>query len=420
MAALRSAWRRWVLLVVPATLLLGCGNESAPGESDSASSDAPSRESIRVARQGGQTGMEGSCLPVPAPAPFSAADVRELIEGMRATTLAYRPDQRSIRAASGDAVGVPMIVAVELQGEPKVLDPDQGEGCNLRIQQDVVVTLSFDEPPLDVVIETTAYAFGGDFAIIQPTLGGDVAEALGMSGAGVTLSLSFNKNGMEGTIDAHDGCGEAVFPASAHCSDWTRIEVELDRERDGFSPRDALAEFGELGAVPLRWSDGDQTTLSVALTEPPAWACSGEWVETFRPERLEMPISVRMVTADGRLDAELPAELTVEVSTQLSAQAATSGSDGSLVPGEIESFGVSASYFGNSSDEGDLGLKVNLWKRPEGTSAEGFVHGLERRQIELRPPLDATVDSASCLMLTAGGGPDWTEQATVPADPAPD
>jgi hypothetical protein len=386
--------------------LAACGSESDVSASGAASSE---RQTIRVARTNGQTGMEGSCQPVPEPRPFSADDVRALIEGTRTTTLAYRVERRLPGSSIDDAVGLPMTVEVELRGEPR-MDPEVFERCNVRIDQDVEVTLSLDEPALDVVIETTASAFSSTFATAQLQVGGNVSAALGLPPGDVTtFTLAFDESGMKGTFEQVDACGRAVFPASVRCPDWSLVEVDLDSERDGFRAR-LLSALEELGDVPLEWGDGTQTTLAVSLAEAPEWACSGDWVETFCPERLAMPLSIRVVTADGRLDAELPAQLSVQVATEASATDASCGF--ARTAGEIEGLSINATYFGMAAGgpgpelipplEADTGFSLNVWRSPESpdqTTAEIRMYTLEQRDLGLTPPLDATTDpaGASCV-----------------------
>ena len=110
----------------------------------------------------------------------------------------------------------------------------------------------------------------------KPAVGDDWLDrcascnTLGVPRDVTTFSLAFNEAGLKGTFEPHDECGRAVFPASVHCPDWTEIEVDLDRERDGFRPRQALLALEELGTVPLEWSDGSQTTLAISLAELPS------------------------------------------------------------------------------------------------------------------------------------------------------
>jgi hypothetical protein len=386
--------------------LLGCSEEPTGTRRD------PERETIHVARSGGQTGMEGACLRLPEPKPFSAKEVRALLAGIRTTTMAYRTAQGVPGATTSDAVPLPLTVIVELEGDAEVVDPALDEGCQLRVRQDVVVTLRLDEPPLDIVIESTAYAFSGTFAVVQLELEPSVATALGLPAAQAAFSLAFELDRIEGVIEQPVGCGFAVYPADARCPDWTALEVALDRERDGFRPRDALASFDEFVDVPLRWRGSDATTtVTLTLTEEPAWACSSAWYESYDPERLVLPVSVRAVTADGSIDIEVPAEFEVDVTTALS----TSQVSGPA--GVIQSAGVlidavlAPGFLGPElwpADQGDAMLSLNVWSRPEGAHAEGHVNVVEAYALDLGPPLDATVadGDVSCFTSPAVGYPE--------------
>jgi hypothetical protein len=249
--------------------------------------------------------------------------------------------------------------------------------------------------------------------VMQLELGRDFAEALGLPPRDlITFSLAFDERGVKGTFELHDECGRAVFPASVRCPEWASIEVDLDRQRPGLRPQ-VLSALQELSDMPLRWSDGTRTTLAVSLAEAPEWACSGAWVQTFCPENLQIPVSIRAVTADGRLDAELPAELSLEVSTEASAAEATCGL--ARTAGEIEGLLISGSYFGVAADapgaavipplEADTGLSllVRVPESPGRATAELGILPIEQRDPGLTPPIDATIDlrSASCVVFGA-------------------
>ena len=306
-----------------------------------------------------------------------------------------------------------MKVTVELEGDAQVIDAAGSWDCGFRIRQDVKVTLSFDEPELDVVIETIADVFSSTFAVVVSQLGSDVPEALGLPSGEATLALVFHANGIEGSIDPHDDCGAAVFPAAARCPGWPEIEVDLDRERDGFRPRDALSQFANRDDVPLRWSDGSETTVALTLVEPPLWACSGEWVETLTPETLTMLVRVHAVTSDGRLDAELPAELTVRVSTEASVTQGDGAQPNAEAGGLLQSLTiiasnvpVSAASLGTDvapNEDGNVRFTLRLWKTPDRTEAEASVSQLELRDVGLTPPLDATVDPVRAVCVAVSG-----------------
>ena len=401
---------------------LSCGSAEPPADPEAARGAEPERETIRVEHAGGQTGMEGTCLAVPEPEEFSGEEVRALLEGERASTLAFRPALRSIEEPDGDVDGIPMTVIVESQGEARVRNGDWGESCGLVIQQDVVVTLRFNEPALDIIIEGTADAFSRTFAVLQREVGADVAEALGLPPLGYTLSIAFESDGPHGTFEAGDYCGLTVFPARTHCPEWNEVEVALDRDRDGFRPRDALSALGEMSNLPLRWDDGTETTLSVTVVEGPEWACSGSWVETYCPENLYMPMSVRVTTGDGRIDSEMPAQLSLSVTTEASA-----GFDGcglGETPGQIEDLGlfvegvVPDAALGDgliAPDTNSVSLEVNVWKSPAtGTHTELRLYRAELHEAALAPPIDATVNAAGASCVSYAGDPIATAATPEP------
>lgn len=373
----------------------------------------PEREAICIeARSGGQTGMEGSCLPRPEPEPLSAEDVRRLLTGKHATTLAYRP--RYGAAFDAPPASLPLTVTVALRGEARLVDA-RGEHCQPRILQDVELTLSLDEPALELRIDTTAHAFASDLAVVQLELPESAAQGVGLPSTSATLSLAFDARGVRGTLDPNAGCGFAVLPSDAHCADWSRVEVDLDRERDGFRPRDALSALEALGEVPLRFWDGDETTLSLSIVQAPQWACSDEWNLTFCPIHLELPLTIRATTEDGSLDAELPAALELSVSTEASASEGTCGSR--RAAGELEELSLQvtrvrmpAGTLGAAvwrPERGEVGLSLQLWRGPDGPHAEAQVFAIELEAPELNGPLGATLDPTTrCVVAKDTARPD--------------
>jgi hypothetical protein len=390
-------------------LFLACASSEEPNCQAVPASD---RETICVARSGGQTGMEGSCGEISEPPAFSADDARALIKGTRTTSLGYRPERWVLDAPANGTAGLPLTVRVELDGEARVLER---YGCSRNVvEQNVVVTLSLEDPPLDVVIESTAYAFSRTFAVLQNELNKRAAAALGLPASEPTLSLAFGRNGIEADIDPHDDCGSAVIPADVRCPGWPSIEVDLDRERDGFRPRDALQELETFEGVPLRWQhDGGTTMLSISITKAPEWACTDDFIETSSRERLSMSVSIRAMTADGRLDAELPAELSVSVATSAGEKAGLVPSSGSIA-GRIQELSLSVSdalvpsgAALSSAAVGEPAVSLHAWKGivPQ-WEAEGRVLALESRDPGLTSPLDATVDEESfaCVIVAGRAG----------------
>jgi hypothetical protein len=119
-----------------------------------------------------------------------------------------------------------------------------------------------------------------------------------------------------------------------------------------------------------------------------------------------MPVSVRLVSADGRVDAEVPGQLSVDVGTEFSASDVSSGT--STPAGEIESLSIHTTIPPSALDESsavsevdDTGFSLNVWKNAEGVSAEAFVMSLVERSPNLRAPIDETAGEARCVVASA-------------------
>jgi hypothetical protein len=258
---------------------------------------------------GGQTGMEGDCIREAVDAlDYSAADVRRLIEGKHETTLAHRTKYQPIEDEPASATTRSMRVDVVAQGQARISELN----CGGFIDQDI--EMRFDEPALDVSVETTVRAFAADFAVLQVNLDYPVAKALG---APFGLSMAFDAHGVHGTLPGE--CDVAVFPAGSRCPEWSEEEVDLSHP-SGFEPHAIFDAVNALNAIPVRWDDGTSTTLSVVLTTEPTWACAegAPRIRTVCPANMKASVGVRVTTGDKRVDLELPAELDFDVATAAS------------------------------------------------------------------------------------------------------
>lgn len=315
---------------------LACGTGDNAASVDSDPTVDEERTTIRIERAAGQTGMEGSCEgPELEALDFSSEEVRALVEGQHETTLVHRPLYQTIAADLDAEEGRDMTVDVRFVGEPRTfLD------CGGSIRQEVEVTLAFDDPPLDVIFEETLFAFSAEFAIVQAEIDPAVAEPLKLTDAipdedPFTLSIGFNPYGVRGTMDTGGDhqCGVVVFPAGQRCEEPTRPEIDMDEAVNGVSPRDVLAAIPEVAEVPVQWSDGTSTTLSIAIEGEPRSAC-GDWpVPNLSPEQVTILLDVRVATGDGRVDVVLPAEFGF-----------TSASAESVEHGQSESVGWAGSW----------------------------------------------------------------------------
>jgi hypothetical protein len=322
--------KRFAVSALLAVIGAACTTSGGSLPADDGPSVDDERTTIRIERAGGQTGMEGSCRgPELEALDFSAEDVRALVEGQHETTLAHRPLYQTIDADLDAEEGRDMTVDVRFVGEPQTfLD------CGGSIRQDVEVTLAFEDPPLDVIFEETLFAFSQEFALVQAEIDPAVAEPLELSDSlpdedPFTLTIGFTPAGVRGSMDTGGGhqCGVVVFPAGQHCEEPTRPEIDMDEAVNGVSPRDVLAAMPEVVEVPVQWSDGTSTTLSVAIEGEPRSAC-GDWpTPSASPDQLTVLLDVRVATEDGRVDVVLPAEFGF---TSVSAQSVEQASSRSV------------------------------------------------------------------------------------------
>jgi hypothetical protein len=309
----------------------GCdGDRSTPSSDEDAEPHAPGarpggdepgdgeRATIRVERAGGQTGMEGSCLlPEVDALSFDADDLAALLAGPHVTTLAERA-LYSTAPVAGEH-GRAVTIAVEAQGEPRI-----ELGCGGVIDQDVELTLSFEQPALDVVVETSVRAFSKAFAVMHAEIDLEVGELLGWPAATpgqeyLLLAVRFEPGGITGTFETGVGyqCGLAVLPAGARCPEWTERQLDPTLEVDSYVPSQVTAAIERFAAVPIAWDDGSTTTLELSVAREPEWACTYQWIETPCPYQLATPLAMRLTTGDGRLDLVLPAKAEVEIAGRL-------------------------------------------------------------------------------------------------------
>ena len=286
--------------------LLACTSHNESGPED------PQRRSIRIEGAGGQTGMEGSCLwPTLEELSFSAEDVSRLIAGPHESTLAYRSDAQLDDAAASQ--GKPMRVSLVARG------PAQEElSCGGAIFLPVELTLSFEDPALDVVIIERLQAFAADVAVLQAELPPGLAAQLGLSEATQeakpsTLTLWLGADGVRGTIEGSGACGLLVFPQGRRCSRGGSVPIALEPKADAAIAR-INAELHDVTVhAPL---DDTYTTMTITQVGAPGEVCSGFFPLAHAPGSPTLiTLEARVVSADGRFDLRLPAELEFEEPT---------------------------------------------------------------------------------------------------------
>lgn len=310
-----SMFRSVVLLAATA----GCSADSGAGLLiGGGGPDDGGRVTLHVDAEGGQTGAEGSCgLASREELDFSAEDLRALVEGTHRATLGYV----NVISRLPD-LDVSAEVERELSVHVRLLgDPEVDLKCGGRMDQQVEVTLSFDEPALDVIFEQRLSAFSADFAVLHMEFEPDEIAAMQLPGvdhtSGVsTLLLAFRLQGLRGRMDLHGTCGgKLILPSDARCEEPFRPEIEIDQPVYGVRPQDALETarqaLSALGPLPLEWDDGTRTTLEVSLGDEPSYAC-GDWaalVTSQSDAKLEVPLRVQLRTEDGRVDLSMSAHL---------------------------------------------------------------------------------------------------------------
>jgi hypothetical protein len=336
--------RAWVLRagLVLAGSAAGCSADSpgdAPVEDGAPAPEGSGRTTIRVVAEGGQTGGEGGCADVGKPTlDFSADDVQALVAGPHQTTLAYRPFlQRPQAADAGSTAELARAVTVSVRflGEPQSAIVCGGA----QLRQDVEVTLAFEQPALDLIIEGRLIAFSAEFAWLaeEVHLEPAVVEALQLpcverpTGASA-LSIGFTPRGPQAVYTACGGT--VVIPSDTPCEGPTQPELDLDRPVHGVRPGDvlqtALQELSALGPLPVQWDDGASTTLSVRVEDEPRHVCGTPRTVIGVPlgAYQTAPMRVHVTTGDGRVDLSLPVTLAWTVLPDNPDYYETSGWDG--------------------------------------------------------------------------------------------
>lgn len=287
-------------IVRPALLILLAACSST---ADGTTPRDEARTSIHLEGVGGQTGMEGGCLLNRVAAlPFTTAQAEALLFRETTTTL----------APQGESGAKVMRVKVTRAG-----DAETELDCGGSLRQPVEITLSLDDPPLDLSFVDRAFVFQHGFALLQRRVPDEVAQRMGLAGPNAgprkfddnaaTLMLAFGEDGVRGTLDPDSQCGLLVFPAGRRCLEGGSVDLPL-----ASVPPSLLAGVDDLNDLPHMWSDGTSTTLSVDLEGDPDGVCSDFWppdVPGADEAKLHVAVRARVRSADGRLDLRVPASI---------------------------------------------------------------------------------------------------------------
>lgn len=307
--------RNGTIGVVLLALLAAVGCESDPARSPVGAPTEPVPED--TPQVGGQTGTEGGCVgslePAEQSAPLSPEEVRALIVGHHETTLAYRDFLRTVDDAVESEPGTSLTVDLVALGSLHTPSTEVGSECRGGggVDQLFEVRLRGGEPPVEVTFQGQADAFTADEAILIGQLEPEIARQLGLLAATFepgpgrsvgpsSVMMYFGSGGFRGQISGGAGCGAMHFPAGRRCAEEGMREVEPDADA-----LDALDRLAELRELPVQWRDGSATLLSVELLEEPSHICGARSSVGRGNDELDVPLRVRVSTADGRVQLAL-------------------------------------------------------------------------------------------------------------------
>jgi hypothetical protein len=278
---------------------------SAARDEPQPSPEPEQRMTIRIEGAGGQTGMEGTCGSPVQQLALTADDLNRLIATPRESTLAYRSETQptNTEAERGRAMKLSFAARGPVQEVPH---------CGGSLHLPVELTLSFEQPALDVVISETVHAFAPDVVVLQVQLPATLAAQLGLIEASresrpATLTLFLDEEGTRGTIESASNCGKLVFPEQRPCAEHGSVPVPLDVQAS-----EALARIdAELRDVPVRsLLDDKRTSVTVSQVGELREVCSGYYAAPRSPANpMRIALDARVVSDDGRLDLILPGEL---------------------------------------------------------------------------------------------------------------
>lgn len=106
-----------------------------------------------------------------------------------------------------------------------------------------------------------------------------------------------------GALASSEPASLALWPSAEPCATPSYSSLPSDARLLGFSVSDVLGRLAREPARQLIWSSGDRTQLELSFVPPGSELCQSA------AEALSFQTSVRLHTADGRLNAELPVQI---------------------------------------------------------------------------------------------------------------
>jgi hypothetical protein len=299
---------RWLLRgTLALSLLAGCSKDVG--------SEDPKPQLVPTI---GQSGQEGSC---------SVSDVEELpFDPAERFERTFGRHETRVRWREGEDLQ-PATFEVEGRGGPRV-----ALRCGGSAFVDVSVHMQVPASGVNIEFEAVAQAWAqGDAVMISTTLDGDFKSTLRRRAEelandwggyrdvpGATLYY-FDLWEYAGAISGHlvarrdrEFCGMANWP-EAYC-DTNKVALPADTKFENFELSQAFEEMQAIGERTLTWPDATTTSVRFELERNGGPLCVGPYFprgpETILDgTEIEIPARIRVVTGDGRVDAELPGKV---------------------------------------------------------------------------------------------------------------
>jgi hypothetical protein len=204
--------------------------------------------------------------------------------------------------------------------------------CPPEVEIEVLVQVTSDGGALDESFTTFVRASAANTASFRHqipvdelggklTFTGDNADRWELSA--VVIDAVLTPSGTSGTIQLNaSGRGDlagvasaqsaAVWPAPGECGEGLPgggIVVDDEHSLGDYDVGDSRDVFGELGALPLFWDDGQSTELQIDVA-PHDLACV--WPHTNGSQSVRFVADVDLTSDDGRIDGEFLAEASVD------------------------------------------------------------------------------------------------------------
>ncbi len=358
---------------------------------------------------------------------FEVEPAVDFVIGSHETTMSVHPWWQP-NHDDGGADGVPVTVEVARRGEPQI-----DLYCGGRVNLDIEITLAFQDPPLDIVFDTTIEILDQSEAVVNVYLDTSLKEELSFleeapgerEADSYFLWLSLSSDGVAGDLlelSRHVPCRVAVIPHELRCPILYNRRADTDQTINGFSFENVLENLSRLEPFPITWQEGSTTILHLSLVERPDFLCTRwRFFTQFEQEtRVIAEVTLHLKTDDDRIDLVLPARLEAAIASNGDWNQSMRLLIGTVIP-----FGViqgDSNHIGSALTEEqvlDLGMSLTV----EGDDVTGIIYAFELPLYEgvpqpSEPPGFLEWDDIGCIGDDARGGLDgeiiYTYEATIP------